>query len=87
VQGGTVYTTMQPCFGCTKEMLQAGISEVNYIHDWAHPDADKQAQYELLQGRFRGGIRQLKIPDPQESWAVTTKRQAAPVSDETGHTG
>ena len=25
VEGSTMYTTMRPCFGCTKELLQAGV--------------------------------------------------------------
>jgi deoxycytidylate deaminase len=37
VEGGIVYTTMRPCFGCTKELLQAKIRSVYYIHDWKHP--------------------------------------------------
>jgi dCMP deaminase len=86
VQGSTVYTTMRPCFGCTKEMLQAGIREVYYLHDWNHPDATKQSEYERLQARFGGGIRRLEIDDPRAAWAVTTRRaDAAMRTDETGH--
>jgi dCMP deaminase len=86
VQGSTVYSTMRPCFGCTKEMLQAGVREVYYLHDWAHPDPTKQAEYERLQGRFVGGIRRLEMEDPRATWAITNLRNAAPQStDETGH--
>lgn len=74
VAGGSMYTTMRPCFGCTKEMLQAGIDTVYYLHDWQHPDPEYQSQYERLQARFRGGIRQLKLDDPDAAWAVTTRR-------------
>lgn len=86
VEGGTVYSTMRPCFGCTKELLQAKISQVYFIHDWSHPDKAKQEQYALLQGRFPGGIRQLVIPDPAATWAVTTRRQSpGETPDELGH--
>jgi dCMP deaminase len=44
VAGAVVYTTMRPCFGCTKEMLQAKIHAVYFLHDWVHPDIDKQAE-------------------------------------------
>jgi len=83
VAGATIYTTMRPCFGCTKEMLQAGVLEVFYLHDWNHPDAAQRAEYERLQARFRGGIRQLAIADPEAEWAVTTLRPAT--VDATGH--
>jgi dCMP deaminase len=83
VAGATIYTTMRPCFGCTKEMLQAGVLEVFYLHDWTHPDAAQRAEYERLQSRFPGGIRQLPIADPQAEWAVSTLRLAT--VDATGH--
>jgi dCMP deaminase len=83
VSGATLYTTMRPCFGCTKEMLQAGVREVFYLHDWSHPDEAQRAEYERLQSRFGGGIRQLVIGDPDADWAVSTRRAAA--VDATGH--
>src|SRR6266567_7473317 len=86
LDGSTIYTTMRPCFGCTKEMLQANISGVFYRWDWKHPEADKQAEYERMQARFPEGIRQLEIDDPDEEWAVSAKRRlSAKSADETGH--
>jgi dCMP deaminase len=86
VEGSTVYTTMRPCFGCTKEMLQTRIHAVYYLHDWTHPDAEKHAEYERLQARFPGGIRQLVMVDPEADWAVSKRRTTQPdVADETGH--
>ena len=32
--GSTMYTTMRPCFGCAKEMLQAQVRTVYYLHEW-----------------------------------------------------
>lgn len=84
VEGSTVYTTMRPCFGCTKELLQARVAAVYYLHDWTHPEIDKQAEYERLQARFPGGIRRLDFPDPDAAWAVSTRRPSLG-SDETGH--
>ena len=39
-EGALMYSTMRPCFGCTKEMLQAKVRKVCYLHDWAHPDLE-----------------------------------------------
>lgn len=86
VAGATVYTTVRPCFGCTKEMLQARISEVFFLHDWKHPDQDKQKQYEVLQARFPSGIHRLEIPDQDSTWAMSRPVAAADRSDEHGHT-
>jgi dCMP deaminase len=80
-----VYSTMRPCFGCTKEMLQARVEAVFYLHDWTHPDAEKRAEYERLQARFHGGIRHLEMLDPHAEWAVTSLRRVGQVHDETGH--
>lgn len=32
VEGAHMYTTMQPCFGCAKEIVQAKIAKVIYLH-------------------------------------------------------
>jgi dCMP deaminase len=86
VENGTVYSTMRPCFGCTKELLQAKIEAVFFLHDWSHPDAEKQAEYARLQGRFPGGIRQLKMEDLEADWAVSALRsKGLGRTDETGH--
>ncbi len=72
IQGATVYTTVQPCFGCLKEMLQAGIDEVFYLHPWRsakETDPEQMSQYEILASRLPGGIRQLAIEDARAEWA------------------
>ena len=54
--GASLTSTMQPCFGCLKEMLQAGIAEVRYLHAWdpaeAYGDPALVAQYAALRSRF-----------------------------------
>ena len=78
--GSTMYTTMRPCFGCAKEMLQAQIKSVYYLHEW-NPNvkddvlktAAQTAEYEKLMIRFPGGVHHLDIPDPDVGWAVSTK--------------
>lgn len=81
VEGATLYTTMRPCFGCTKELLQAGISAVRYLHEWRHPDDSVWIEYEKLQARFSAGVKQVAIDDPDASWAVSAVRSEAT----TGH--
>lgn len=64
--GGAMTSTVQPCFGCLKEMLQAGISEVSYLHPWdpmeAYGDQALAAQYDTLRSCFNS-FRQLGDPD------------------------
>jgi dCMP deaminase len=54
--GASLTSTTQPCFGCLKEMLQAGISEVRYLHPWdpleAYHDPALAKQYAELRSRF-----------------------------------
>lgn len=54
--GGAMTTTVQPCFGCLKEMLQAGIEEVHYLHPWdpveAYQDPALAQQYAALRAKF-----------------------------------
>ncbi|MBK6561584.1 MAG: dCMP deaminase family protein [Dehalococcoidia bacterium] len=80
-EGATIYTTTRPCFGCTKELLQAKVISVNFIHDWTHPDDEFMRQYRLIQARFTGGIRQVAIDDPRAAWA----RAGRVLPGETGH--
>lgn len=42
VEGATLYTTMQPCFGCAKELIQAKVVRVVYDELWTPPDDDPQ---------------------------------------------
>jgi dCMP deaminase len=34
--GGTLYTTLRPCFGCAKEAIQAGIHEIVFEEPYAY---------------------------------------------------
>lgn len=68
-EGATLYTTTRPCFGCTKELLQAKVSSVVYLHDWK-PDARLQAEYGRLQARFPSGLKRLDVPDIDADWAA-----------------
>ena len=83
VEGGTIYTTMQPCFGCMKEMLQAKIKKVYYLHQWT-PSDQVRGEYDRLQAAFPAGVVQLEIADHRKEWALSSRRSAG-VVDETGH--
>ncbi len=74
VQGSTVYTTTQPCFGCLKEMLQAKVSGVYYIHEW-RPSEDARGEYDMIQKAFPNGVHHFDMVDPKAEWAVSTKRE------------
>ena len=74
VEGSLLYTTMRPCFGCAKELLQAGVSGVRYLHDWRHPDEAMSAEYERLVSQFPAGEARIDVPDPDSGWAVSSMR-------------
>lgn len=86
--GSILYTTLQPCFGCLKELVQAHVAGIRFRHEWKHPDASLEPQYlELVQLFSEGanpdkrGFFQVSTPDPKESWA----RGRARPSTDTGH--
>ena len=83
VEGSSLYTTMRPCFGCAKELLQARVQTVYYLHEWQHPDPDLWRQYVMLQQRFPGGVHRVDVTDPASEWAVSAGLQA---DADTGHT-
>jgi dCMP deaminase len=85
VQGATLYTTTQPCFGCLKEMLQVRISSVYYIHPWRSPrDPDQERQYNKLLEQFENGVHKMDFDDPRKEWALQAGKPAVRVSDEHG---
>lgn len=73
VAGSTVYSTLRPCFNCSKAMLQSKVSRVVFIKDWNHPDTNIHEQYEQLQKAFPQGVQQLEIEDPRYQWANDIK--------------
>lgn len=91
VQDSILYTTLRPCFGCAKEMLQAQVHKVFYLHEWspvASPDQlaneKQQREYEKLLLRFPGGVHKLQMEDPDETWAISKKAPVPMRADEHG---
>jgi len=72
VEGAVLYTTLRPCFGCLKEALQGGVTEVRYLHDWRCPE-EMRVQYDILEGHFAAGVRQVPMEDPEAAWAVSRR--------------
>ena len=62
VDGSVLYSTWRPCFGCTKEMLQAGVLGVRYGEDW-EPRPELKDEYERLQSYFAEGVKKVELPD------------------------
>jgi dCMP deaminase len=81
--GSTMYTTCVHASGCAKEMLQARVRSVYYLHEW-NPSAKgrrlktaaRTAEYEKLMIRFPGCVYHLEVPDPDVNWAVSRKTPA-----------
>ncbi len=86
--GAVLYTTLQPCFGCLKELVQAQVAGVRYRHPWEHRDQTLKPQYLELKELFSEGVNPLKkgfsqllTPDPKEAWAQGRRKDAL----DTGH--
>ena len=71
IEGGVVYTTLQPCFACLKELMQVRLSGVFYLREWqaGHPDYAWVAQeYGRLVEHFRrrgGSFARLAQAEPR----------------------
>lgn len=87
VDQACMYTTMQPCFGCLKELVQANLKKVFYLHSWipSHPDPelDQKVRDEYAKLEARLHLKRLNIPDPKDIWAVTALRKATGMAE--GH--
>jgi dCMP deaminase len=82
IEGAVAYSTMRPCFDCTKALLQAKVSGIYYLHDWTHPIEALADQYELIQARFPDRVRQLTMDDPEEAWANNRGQQCQAVQND-----
>jgi dCMP deaminase len=69
IEDAVVYSTLRPCFDCTKAMLQAKVHTIYYVHEWAHPIDSLQDQYQLAQSKLPGGVRKVEFDDPEADWA------------------
>jgi len=69
VEGSIAFSTLRPCFDCTKAALQAKIAAIYYLHDWQHPIGELQEQYSILQATFLDGVHRVDLPDPEADWA------------------
>ncbi|MDE3096357.1 MAG: dCMP deaminase family protein [Chloroflexota bacterium] len=68
VAGCTMYTTLQPCFGCLKELLQADVREVCYLQPWESRFADVYGALVERLGPER--FRRVVVEDPDARWAL-----------------
>lgn len=77
IEGSVVYTTLRPCFNCSKAMLQTKVDTIIYLRDWVPPDKLIAAQYLELQKQFPGGVKALSMDDPDYAWANNVKAKTA----------
>lgn len=84
VEGAHLYTTMQPCYGCAKELIQAHIECVTYVYPW-HPNEENHELQEALRKEYQNILNELQVrhiqdfEDPGMNWAndATAKKLAA----------
>lgn len=70
IENSTVYSTLRPCFDCTKALLQAKVKAIRYIHEWGrHKDESLHKQYLVIQASIRYGVKRVTIADTDEDWA------------------
>lgn len=56
IDGGIVYSTLRPCCGCAKELLEAGIAGVRFADTFPVPDEVAEVQQSLYEW-FPAGVR------------------------------
>ena len=57
LDGAHCYTTLRPCFGCLKELRQAGIERIVYLNAWEPGGELEREAYDALLGSSRGSGR------------------------------
>lgn len=57
-QGGTLYTTLRPCFGCLKESIQAGIRQIVFAEPFTY-EGELEEVYQRLVVESGMALRQV----------------------------
>lgn len=81
VEGGILYTTARPCFGCLKESIQAGIMEIVYDCESLYEDEVLEEAYGRLVQESGLGMRRLNCS--HASWTGVAG-QWEPVTKDSG---
>jgi dCMP deaminase len=66
VQGSACYSTLRPCFGCLKELYQAGVTSIRYLNAWTPSDPVEAGAYDALLEELAGRgvvVAALELPD------------------------
>jgi dCMP deaminase len=81
IEDSVIYSTLRPCFDCSKAALQAKVKAIYYLREWQPRVSELQEQYELLQSKFQYGVHQIELEDPDADWAngKTAAALAVPV--------
>jgi dCMP deaminase len=67
VQGSHCYTTLRPCFGCLKELYQAGVAGISFLNPWTPSNPREAEAYEALIAEMAGhGIALTQLPLREE---------------------
>ena len=77
-QGGTMYTTVKPCFSCMKALHQAGITAVRYHREWTHPNVSLQSQYRAIEAKFKDGVKSVEAVDSDDPAWIYPRRLPKP---------
>ena len=75
VQSARCYTTLRPCFGCLKELYQAGVSGVRYLNQWLPSDpVEAEAYADLIAEMSARGV-EVEPLDLPPSCSICARRR------------
>jgi dCMP deaminase len=68
VDGGTLYTTLFPCYVCTKLLVSAGIKEIVYEFGYDSKDMERDRHWQEVVKEVKIKIRQVKLTAEDKKW-------------------
>ena len=66
VQGSHCYSTLRPCFGCLKELYQAGVTAIRYLNEWTPSEPIEAQAYDAMLEELAGRgvvVAPLELPE------------------------
>jgi dCMP deaminase len=65
VQGAVLYSTVQPCFTCAKQLIQAGIAKAFYREDWIDQGYEQDVRADFIY--LQGALKAVKVERPERT--------------------
>ena len=71
IRGGTLYSTLRPCIGCLKELIQTNVLAIFYEQDLPYARVEMENVYKDLVAQSRVNLVQYSTEEVENSYRIS----------------